>query len=301
MSCDIQHISVCICTYKRPHLLPRLLSNLARQETNGLFTFAMVIADNDELRSAESVVSQFSAKSDVHITYCVESRQSIALARNKAIENTFGSFVALIDDDEFPADGWLLTLFKTCMEPGVDGVLGPVRRHFDEDPPEWVLRSNLYMRPEYQTGYVLTWRQGRSGNLFAKREMFLEDEQPFNPEFRTGEDQDFLRRMMERGRTFVWCNEAVVYETVPPNRWKRSFLWKRAFLRGAMEPRVPTFGLRDIAKSTVAVALYLPLLPLTLLLGQHRFMSLSIRLCDHLGKLLAVMGIHLVREEYVTE
>lgn len=30
-------------------------------------------------------------------------------------------------------------------------------------------------------------------------------------------------------------------------------------------------------------------------------MSLLVRLCDHLGKLLALLGVHLVRDEYVTE
>ena len=35
-------------------------------------------------------------------------KQNIALARNKAIENAKGDFIAFIDDDEFPLDQWLL-------------------------------------------------------------------------------------------------------------------------------------------------------------------------------------------------
>jgi cellulose synthase/poly-beta-1,6-N-acetylglucosamine synthase-like glycosyltransferase len=223
------------------------------------------------------------------------------LARNKAVENATGDFVAFIDDDEFPAAEWLLNLFKTCADYNVDGVLGPVKRHFDETPPQWMTKSTFYERPEYETGYVLTWRQGRSGNLLVKRELFTAGSQPFDPQFRTGEDQDFLRRMMDHGRVFVWCNEAVVYEVVPPVRWRRTFLLKRALLRGAMEPKMATFGVRDVMKSVIAVPLYVLGLPFALLLGQHRFMSLFVRLCDHLGKLLALAGIHLVREEYVTD
>ena len=59
--------------------------------------------------------------------------------------------------------------------------------------------------------------------------------QPFNPEFRQGEDQDFFRRMIDHGHVFIWCNEAVAYEVVPPIRWKRTFMLKRALLRGASE------------------------------------------------------------------
>ena len=36
-------------------------------------------------------------------------------------------------------------------------------------------------------------------------------------------------------------------------------------------------------------------------LGQHRFMSLLVRLCDHLGKILAVIGINPVKGPYITE
>ena len=38
------HISVCICTYKRPIPLKRLLDSLKQQETGGLFTYSVVVA-----------------------------------------------------------------------------------------------------------------------------------------------------------------------------------------------------------------------------------------------------------------
>src|SRR5213080_4720223 len=105
-----KHVSVCICTYKRPHLLERLLDELGNQETGELVTYSIVIADNDASRSAEAVVREFEAGSPISVIYCVEPVQNIALARNKAIENAKGDFVAFIDDDEFPTRTWLLTL-----------------------------------------------------------------------------------------------------------------------------------------------------------------------------------------------
>ena len=46
------------------------------------------------------------------ISYDVEPEQNIALARNRAIGNASGEYVALIDDDEFPDKQWLLTLYE---------------------------------------------------------------------------------------------------------------------------------------------------------------------------------------------
>jgi succinoglycan biosynthesis protein ExoM len=296
-----EHISVCICTYKRPQLLLPLLTALGAQDTRGRFTYSIVVADNDPLQSAHAAVSAFAARSSIPIRYCVEPRQNIALARNKAIENASGDFIAFIDDDEFPTERWLLTLFDACNEYDVDGVLGPVKPRFDEEPPRWVVKGKFHERSTYPTGFVIDWRKGRTGNVLLKERMFSADIPPFRAEFLTGEDQDFFRRMIERGHLFVWCNEAVAYEIVPPSRWKRTFLLRRALLRGTVALLLPTFGAVDISKSILAVPVYTAALPLALVLGHHRFMICLVKLFHHMGVLLALLGINPIREPYVTD
>jgi succinoglycan biosynthesis protein ExoM len=300
MTQEAKHITVCICTYKRPHLLKRLLSELRNQDTDGMFTYSIVVADNDALESAQDVVSEFAASSPVSVVYCAEPFQNIPMARNKAVEHASGDFVAFIDDDEFPAKRWLLTLFEACNRFGADGVVGPVRRYFDERPPKWILKGRFYERPTYPTGFVIDWRKGRTNNVLLKRRLLTSDVPPFRAEFRTGEDQDFFRRMIEMSCVFVWCNEADVYEVVPPMRWKRTFILRRALLRGTVSIAHPTFGWRDVAKSLVAAPVYLAALPLACLFGHHRFMILAEKLSEHMGRLLALLGINTVKEPYVT-
>jgi len=301
MTDTIEHISVCICTYKRPRLLHRLLEALRDQDTSGVFTYSIVVADNDHLQSAETVVREFAAASSIPIRYCVEPRQNIPLTRNKAIENADGDFIAFIDDDEFPTRGWLQTLFNACKEYDVDGVIGPVKRHFDQQPPQWVVRGNFYERPTYPTGLVIDWRKGRTNNVLLSRRLFEAGGHPFRPEFRTGEDQDFFGRMIEKGHVFIWCNEAVAYESVPPIRWKRTFLLRRALLQGTISLIHPTFGAFDIAKSVLAVPVYTAALPLALVLGHHRFMTCLVKLFHHVGRLLGLLGINPIKEPYVTD
>ena len=295
------HITVCICTYKRVDMLRRLLDGLNDQQTEGLFSYSLVVADNDHMRSAQDAVAAFSSTTHATVTYCVEPRQNIALARNKAVENATGDFVAFIDDDELPTKRWLLTLFEACNKYQVNGVLGPVKPYFDKEVPNWVVKGKFYERPTYPTGFVIDWTKGRTGNVLLRRALFTPREQPFRPEFRSGEDQDFFRRMIEKGHKFVWCNEAVVYEIVPPARWRCTFMLRRALLRGTLSPVHPTFGARHVAKSLIAVAAYTAGLPIALILGRHRLIALLTKLFTHLGTLLACLGIEPIKDAYVTE
>ncbi|MGH9470552.1 MAG: glycosyltransferase family 2 protein [Terriglobia bacterium] len=298
----MDHICVCICTYKRPHLLDRLLESLREQKTGGRFTYSIVIADNDSQRSAEAVASAFAASSRVPLQYCMEPRRSVSFTRNRALENATGNYIAFIDDDEFAPLRWLLTLYEACNRDGVAGVMGPVDSYFDQEPPEWVRKGKFYQHSAYPTGTVVVWTTARTGNVLFKREILPEEEQPFRPQFQGGgADQDFFRRLMERGHVFVWSSEAVTYEAVPPVRWKRSFMLRRALLRGYAARLQPTFGGRDLLKSLVAVPAYLLVLPVALALGHHRFMALLVKSCDHLGKVLASVGIRPVKQPYVTE
>lgn len=294
------HISVCICTYKRPQLLRLLLDELAKQETAGLFKYSAVVVDNDREQSAAAAVQQFAAQSEMTVAYCVECEQGISLARNKAIANATGNFIAFIDDDEFPTSNWLLTLFQTLQQHGVDGVLGPVNPHFPDSAPQWVRKGGFYDRPTFPTGMVIDRSKGRTGNVLLSKKLFDSGEPAFRAEFRTGEDQDFFGRMIASGHTFIWCHEAVAFETVPPIRWNRSFMIRRAALQGSNSV-LHDRGFRSIAKSIVAAVSYAVALPFALLTGQSRFMSLLLKLSYHASRILAAAGLDPVKEKYVTE
>ena len=295
---DIQnHISVCICTFKRDELLARLLNKLQCQITEGEFTFSVVVADNDSAQSADQVVRDVSQATGLKINYCVEPEQNIAMVRNKALQNADGDMIAFIDDDEVPVENWLRDLFSTLRTSGAAGVLGPVKPYFDHDPPAWVRKGGFFDRPDYPTGTKLRWNECRTGNvLFRKKILGLVDV-PFRPEFGTaGEDMDFFRRMIEKGCQFIWCSEAVAYELVPEARCKRSFLLKRALLRGSNFPKHPSKRTINFLKSILAVPAYTLALPVFALIGQHLFVKYLVKICDHASRLLAFAGWAVVKE-----
>jgi len=295
------HITVCICTFKRPALLSRALQGVKGQQTNGGFTFSVVVVDNDAAESARGETATFAQHSSVPTTYCVEPRQGISLARNRACAAAIGGFVAFIDDDECPTEHWLANLLQTLRRCQVDGVLGPVRPEFDNRAPQWVIRGGFYDRPTHPTGTRLDWPQCRTGNVLLKRELVTGDPMVFRPEFLSGEDQDFFKRQMAQGRTFVWCHEAPVDEFVPPGRWSRRFLVKRAVFRGVFSQRNRRASALPLLHSLLAAPCYLVALPIALVTGQSRFMSYVFKLSYHLGRLLAAVGINPIKQQYVID
>lgn len=291
------HLTVCIGTYQRPVLLEQLLTKLATQETAGRFTYSVVVADNDAAETARDVVTRLAANFPVPLAYHVEPRRSISHVRNKTIAESQGELIAFIDDDEFPEPDWLLRLHQALTSHGCAGVLGPVRPHYPDGTPGWVRKAGFFNRPEHPTGFVMPWHECRTGNVLFRREIIAGRVEPFRAEFGTGGgDVDFFRRMMAEGHTFIWCNEAVVHEVVPPSRWKRSVLLKRALLRGQNSFRHPEHRASGLAKAAVAVPLYtLALVPLAIA-GHHWFMRYLVKLCDHAGRLSAAVGYRPVKQ-----
>lgn len=292
----VNHISVCVCTFKRPELLRQLLRHLEDQQTQGMFTYSVVVADNDHARSAEQIAQQFS-NGRLSVTYCVETQQNIAMVRNKAIQHAGGDLIAFIDDDEFPADNWLSNLFKALKHYGADGVLGPVKPWFESEPPHWLRAGKFFDRPTYGTGYKLSYTETRTGNVLFWRTMLDGMDIPFRLQFSTaGEDVDFFRRMMEKGYRFVWCDDGFVYEVVPPSRCTRRYLLKRALLRGSNFSKHPTQRLGNATRSLLAVPCYAVALPILALFGQHVFLKYLIKIFDHTSRLLAFLGLPLVTQ-----
>lgn len=299
MSSPLDHISVCICTYKRPKLLGHLLDKLQHQKTDQLFEYSIVLVDNDLNQSAKTVFESFKRRTKIDINYHVEPEQNIALARNKAVLNAKGDFLAFIDDDEFPNEDWLLNLYKTYRQFHVNGVLGPVKPYFETEPPQWIIKGKLCDRESFPTGTIIqNQKYTRTGNVLLGRKMFDDKESLFNPLFGKtgGEDVDFFKRMIQNGNVFVWCNEACVNEIVPPERFKRSYFLKKALLRGIANSKKVSFFSFDVFKSIVAFILYTPTFMAFLLIRHDLFMKYLIKDCDHIGKLLAICGLDVVKE-----
>ena len=280
-------------------MLSNLLSKLQDQVTDKLFTYSAVVIDNDIHQSGRNIITDWKKKSKIPIDYYCEPEQNIALARNKAVTNAKGNFIAFIDDDEFPDDTWLINLFRTQNQYQAAGVLGPVKPYFETEPPKWIIKGRICERPSFITGTIIEDpRITRTGNVLLDSSIFTNDKNLFDQKYGKtgGEDTDFFYRMLKQGFSFIWCNEACAYEIVPPERFERSYYIRRALMRGVVNSKKVTLFSTSSLKSLAAFLLYTISLPLFFFMGQHLFMKYLIKDCDHIGKLLGLCGIYLIKE-----
>jgi succinoglycan biosynthesis protein ExoM len=295
----LEEITVCICTYKRPELLERLLYALAIQRTDNRFMFTCAIVDNDASGSALPVVEKLRSTFPVAVRFAVEPARNFATARNRALSLVEGTLLAFIDDDEVPREDWLLQLWRTLHQYRVDAVLGPVRPYFESSPPTWIVKSRICERPSHVTGTKLHWKETRTGNVLLRADVLTKDGICFDSAFATGgEDVDFFKRAAQAGKTFVWCEEAPAYELVPEVRLRRSYHLKRALLQGELsskyvaEEQPSSLGMyRVVAKALIATASYSVALPFLFLAGDHIGMKYLIKDCHHIARLLAIFRI----------
>jgi succinoglycan biosynthesis protein ExoM len=299
----IPHISICICTFRRPDLLQRLFAALPRlDDGGGRLTFSCVVVDNDPSGSARATVEAFRASAGLDVVYAIEPERGFAAVRNRTLDLARGDCIAFIDDDEAPEPGWLVHLLDTLRSTGSDGVLGPVRPYFPTPPPAWVLRGRLCDRPAHPTGMAMPWDKCRTGNVLFKRAIVTGGIR-FDPAFaRGGEDVDFFRRACARGHRFVWCEEAAVYEVVPPERVTKAYFLRRALLQGAISLSYSLGNGGWAARARVggvaftALVVYALALPALAAGGFHHVMKYLIKGAHHLGRLSALCGVQLVRE-----
>jgi succinoglycan biosynthesis protein ExoM len=296
MATGTDHICVCICTYKRAEMLAHLIQRLEVQHTDGRFVYSAVVVDNDAALSAQPVVEALSETCSFPIRYFSEPERNIALARNRSVQAAKADFVAFIDDDEFPPDNWLLTLYEACSTYRADGVLGPVKPTYSQPPPAWVVRGKFYEKGNSQTGDVLQWQQTRTSNALLHASIFADPTNRFRRELGTGgEDRDLFKRLIDQNYRFVWCEQAFVYETTPPERLTRRYMLRRAFVRGQNTVKGATFCRKDAVKSMIAIPIYIVALPFALLGPHDGFMKLFLKVVEHGGRLLALSGVNLVR------
>lgn len=222
-------VDICVCTFRRASLADALIS-LARM-TLGDIAVRVIVADNDGVPSARTLVELLGTQMPFAVTYLHCPAANISLARNACLDAASADFLAFVDDDETVDPDWLVTLVGEAQRTGADVVLGPVEAIYDASMPDWLRSGNFHstapvsVRGEILTGYTCNVLLRRSARFAGFRfDLGLGKS--------GGEDTDYFRRLHEAGARLVAAPAALVYEPVPPSRAGLGWLLKRRLRSG---------------------------------------------------------------------
>jgi succinoglycan biosynthesis protein ExoM len=251
----VSGLTVAVLTYRRPAdlvdglpLVARQVATLADDVVGAPKPARILVVDNDAEGSARETVDRVRARlaeslgSTVTIDYVVEPRPGIAMARNRALDESSGSdILVFIDDDERPREGWLAPLVTTWQRSGASAVMGRVISEFEGELDPWVAAGEFFRRRSMATGTPIT--VAAAGNLLLD----LSQVNRFGARFDarvglgSGEDSLFSRELVRRGGSMVWCQESVATDVVPRSRMTRAWVLARARSHGNAEGLIDVF------------------------------------------------------------
>ncbi len=293
-------LSVCIATYRRPERLALLLTDLSSQEH---LPDEIIVVDNDSAGSARAVVQAHLLNNNAApVIYDIQPERNIAKTRNRTVELAHGEWLAFVDDDERAPPAWLRQLLEAAERFHADGVLAPVEPQIPPSAPAWLRRGKFYDWPHAATGTPVPTSMLRFGNVLLRGSIVRAEPGPFDPAYglSTGEDGDLLMRLIAKGATIIWSDDALVREPIETQRLSLRWLLRRALsggqhfanlsLSGRLGPvNAPTMAVmlaRWLAQLAIAVLLAAATLPL----GRHHAARWLIKAAANFGKLTAVSG-----------
>ena len=272
--------------------LARTLHSIAAQTLATPIELDVVVADDSRDGAAAALVEREAPAVAVRIVPV--GAGNIATARNAALAEAGGDWIAFIDDDEWAEPTWIADLLAVAREHGADAVIGPVEAHYPNGTPDWMGRVGVFRKRPGPDGHPLD--TGATSNALVRRAAL--GQLRFREEFgRTGgEDTDLFKRLHVAGRRIVAASRGLVSEHVPPERLTRGHLKRRysrgghTFARIMLEGHGPaakaSFYAQSLVKWVVATLASMVLRPF----HPERSLSLALRSWLNGGKLLHALG-----------
>lgn len=286
-------VSVCIASIGRASLRDTVEGVLEGTLPPG-FAREIIVADDSANGEAARVVSGLSTSPSIRIVS--SAARNIAIARNCAMSEATGEYLAFIDDDETPATDWLENLLRLAEECGADGVQGCVIGIYPTRGPAWAQQLRPYDKRFGVSGQPQ--QVGSTCNLLLRRAALTQRHLEFNPALGRsgGEDTDLCFRLTAGGGSIVSSASAIVYEHVPVERLARKHLIRR-YARGGysyaatvLAHHRPARRALEIVKAVALATGYSLGAVVTWRLIPATAMRCTLRLSGNVGKLLFFMG-----------
>lgn len=224
-------VIIAVCTARPAQYMVACIQSLKDQHVPAGWSAEIVVVANNDKEDGAELLEKISVDSAIPITYHIEPVAGIPMVRNRGIEVALdhdADFIAFIDDDETAEDRWLAALCAAQEAFGCDAVQGPVEYVYPDGVPDWVTVKLSVDKRQHGASMATA---ATNNILFDCRLVRPEGlAQRFDDTFRFsgGSDADFFYRATDRGATIRWASDAIVRETVSPERLTQEWQRKRA-------------------------------------------------------------------------
>lgn len=233
-------ISVAVCTYNRADVLPKCLESLADQTAYSEL-FEVLIIDNNSTDDTKKIALDFCEKHN-NFKYIFEKKQGLSQARNRAIEEAQGGYLAYIDDDAIADKEWLKkigSVIKNNRDIAAFG--GMILPWYNKEKPKWFkdeFATHSYGKQHFQ----LTEQNcpfGLSGsNMIFKKEI-LNKYNGFPTEYGMtgdkiafGEESFLFNKMLKSHENIQYFPEIFVHHLVSEKSYSLKDAFKRSIQNG---------------------------------------------------------------------
>ena len=189
-------ISILIPVYNGARFLHETLESVVRQTYPAL---DIIVVDDGSTDASADIVRSFP-----QIRYFHQPNQGVASARNHALRQAAGDYVALIDqDDLWPAEKLAIQAAFLEAHPEIAYVIGHEKTFLSADVPPAPWMTEHYLE-ESRPGYL-------TGTLLVRRKIF-EKIGFFDAGYRTADDFDWFTRARDMNVPMRLLPEVALYK-----------------------------------------------------------------------------------------
>ncbi len=231
--------TVAVPTYNGAERLPKVLDRLLSQTGLQNINWEIIIIDNNSSDQTAELVSSYqnSGKFKVNLKYFLEKKQGIPFARQRAVSEAKGEFIAFIDDDNLPDPVWVAAAYNFGQKhPQAGAWSGQIHGEYEVKPPQNFkkIQSFLAIR-EYSSQTHLfepdNLRLPPGAGLVVRKQAWCEAV-PATPAlhgklpgiFVQGDDYESLLYLHKAGWKILYNPAMHIYHQIPHWRLEKDYL-----------------------------------------------------------------------------
>lgn len=238
-------LTIAIPTFNGSQRLPEVLSSLAHQAETEFLRWEIVVVDNNSKDDTARVVRHYQSHQllkHIAIRYAFVAEQGAAFARQRAVEMACGSVIAFLDDDNVPAEDWVINIHRFAqLHPRAGAFGSQVHGQFERSFPEELQSIACFLAVVERGDHPHLYEPQKKilppgAGLAVRRDVWLQHVPKrlfLNHKGKTAglasEDLEAVLHIQKAGWE-VWHNpNMVVYHHIPAIRLQENYL--RALLR----------------------------------------------------------------------